>query len=258
MLAWLRKKTAAASAKPIAQTDAVTLSEVTVDRGERTVLDGISLSLNERSIGLVGDNGSGKSTLLKLLNGLLLPDAGTVNVFGHDTRQHGQFLPALAGFIFQNPDHQLIFPTVAEELAFGLEQLGQSAEEAETGARAFLRQYRVEALADKPVHCLSEGQKQFVCVLSVLIMRPRLLLLDEPFSSLDLTTRHRLLGLMQTQAERVLMVSHDLELLAGFERVIWLRDGGVHRDGVPAEVLPAYRADAMARLHAEPAWGTEQ
>ncbi|MEH0070740.1 ATP-binding cassette domain-containing protein [Pannonibacter sp. Pt2-lr] len=100
--------------------------QVSLKRGDKTVLEGLSLTLSERRIALIGLNGSGKSSFVRLLNGLLLPDSGTLQIYGADTRQARANLPRHVGFVFQNPDHQAIFPTVEEEIAFGLTQLGQS------------------------------------------------------------------------------------------------------------------------------------
>lgn len=225
-----------------AETDTVVLENVCFGFAETKVLKGISLSLNERRIGVIGSNGSGKSTLVRLLNGLNQPSSGGVCVFGLNTQLHQQFLARLVGFIFQNPDHQIIFPTVLEELAFGLEQLGHSSEAAQLGARDFLAEHGASSLAEKPVQNLSEGQKQLICILAVLIMKPRLLLLDEPFSSLDLAKRKTLLNLLNTNCERLIMVSHDLEVFSSFDRLLWIEDGRIKADGAPADVIARYKS----------------
>ncbi len=235
----------------VLETDEVILDDVSLVRGKSEVLKQISLRLNEKRIGIIGNNGSGKSSLIKLINGLNLPDKGRVEVFGYDTRRHQEYLPAKVGFIFQNPDHQIIFPTVLEELVFGLEQLGKESSDAELVARDYLRQYRCESLADRAVHTLSEGQKQLVCILAILVMQPRLLLLDEPFSSLDLPTRTRLVSLLDESVERMILVSHDLETLSGLERVIWMHEGEVHRDGSACDTLDDYREYVAKSLEKE-------
>ena len=114
---------------------------VEVRRGDRQVLSVTALRLDERRIGLIGDNGSGKSTLLRLANGLLLPTRGRIVVAGLDTARHRKEVPAKVGFIFQNPDHQLIFPTVCEEIAFGLTERGLSSPEASERALALLERH---------------------------------------------------------------------------------------------------------------------
>jgi biotin transport system ATP-binding protein len=102
----------------------IIFEQVLFRRADRQVLAIPELCLDERRIGLIGDNGSGKSTMWRLMNGLLLPTRGRVHVAGLDTVRHRKDLPAKIGFLFQNPDHQLIFPTVAEEVAFGPTECG--------------------------------------------------------------------------------------------------------------------------------------
>ena len=223
------------------------LAGVEVTRGARTVFSNLNLTLTERRIGLVGDNGSGKSTLLRLLNGLILPDAGTVMVEGLDTRRDRRKLPATVGFVFQNVDHQIIFPSVREEIAFGPIQQGTPKSEANAAADRLLARHGCAGWGDRAVSDLSEGQKQLVCILSALAAGPSVLLLDEPFSSLDLTTRLTLASRLGALDVTLVMASHDVDLFAGFDRVIWLKGGEVAADGAPDEIVPLYEADARAR-----------
>ena len=230
----------------IDRADGIRLERVSARRGGQRVLHGITLHLTERRIALIGSNGSGKSTLVRLLNGLIEPESGGVCLFGRKLGEPG-FRPARhVGFIFQNPDHQILFPTVVEELAFGLDQLGVEKRAAEAKARDLLREHKLEPLADRPVHELSEGQKQLVCILAVLLMEPALLVLDEPFSSLDLPTRARLRRFLAGRQEMQIWIGHDLESFEGFDRVVWLDAGRVAGDGPPAAVIPAYRAAVAA------------
>ena len=132
-----------------------------------------------------------------------------------------------------------------EELAFGLDQLGVPKKEASERALALLAGQGLEPLAGRAVHELSEGQKQLVCILAVLIMEPALLVLYEPFTRLELPTRRRIMEFLEGRPEMQIMISHDLEGFEGFERILWLEEGRVAGDGPPGELLPAYRA-AMA------------
>jgi len=216
-------------------------------REGRSIFASFSLDLREQRIGLIGNNGSGKSTLLRLIHGLLLPDEGSVTTHGLETRAERKTLPKLSGFLFQNPDRQIIFPTVGEELAFTLLQRGVSPAEAETRVLGVLRQYGREDWLKTPVATLSDGQKQLICLLALLIGEPKLLLLDEPFSSLDIPTRLILQEMIAKLPQQVIMTSHHLSLLSGFERIIWLDKGRLRADGSPDEVLPAYRAFAIER-----------
>ena len=220
----------------------IELRDISLKRGGEPVLSDLSLCLSQQRIGLVGDNGSGKSSLARLLNGLLAPDRGELRVYGLDGRKKRRHLPRLVGFVFQNPDHQIIFPTVEEELAFGLRQLGQSKPDARRKAAAFLAEWGRESWRNQPINELSEGQKQLVCILSVLIMQPRLLIFDEPFSSLDGLTRRALLRIIADLPQQVLMISHDLSSFDCYERLIWLHQGRVRMDGAPEQVIDAYQA----------------
>ncbi|WLD57845.1 energy-coupling factor ABC transporter ATP-binding protein [Salinispirillum sp. LH 10-3-1] len=224
----------------------VSLSGVSLKREGKTVLKDITLALAEPRIGLVGHNGSGKSSLVRLLNGLLQTDAGSIEVHGVSPKQGPEKMSAHVGFIFQNPDHQLIFPTVLEELAFGLRNQGHSRQEAELLSFDFLDRYDRAEWAERPVHSLSDGQKQLVCIFAVLLLQPKLLILDEPFSALDLPTRYQLLDLLASLPQQVIMISHELETFSDFDRILWLDHGSVRMDDTPPTVLAAYQAHARA------------
>jgi biotin transport system ATP-binding protein len=216
--------------------------KVSLARGARAVFDGFSASLHERRIGLIGNNGSGKSTLLRLAAGLLLPDSGEVLVEGLESKAHRSELPGHVGFLFQNPDHQILFPTVGEEIAFGLTEKGMKDALANEAARELLAANGCEGWEKRAVHELSEGQRQLVCLLSVIAPEPSVLLLDEPFSSLDLPTRLDLSDRIRALPQAVVMASHDFEFLSSFDRVIWLEGGRIREDGRPASVIAAYEA----------------
>jgi biotin transport system ATP-binding protein len=211
--------------------------------GQRKILDGLTLSLAEDRIGVIGLNGSGKSTFIRMLNGLRQPDAGSLKLFGADCEEAAPELPRHVGFVFQNPDHQAIFPTVEEEIAFGLTQLGVDKQEARERALEFLARHGCEALASCPIAELSEGQKQLICILAVLVMEPQLLVLDEPMTSLDALASRRIRDKILSLPQKIVMVSHDLSHFEGFDRILWLEGGHLRMDGNPYEVLSAYRQD---------------
>ncbi len=221
--------------------DGIYLQAVSASRGQHCVLRDIDLHFKENKIGLIGDNGSGKSTLARLLNGLVVADKGLISVYGFDAARQAKILPALVGFIFQNPDHQIIFPTVIEELSFGLEQLGHSAPQASQQALSVLTEHKIQDWRDLPVQHLSEGQKQLLCILAVLVMQPRMVVLDEPFSALDLPTRQQMMQVLDKFETQIVMISHDLSVFSGFDRIICLDQGVVVDDGEPAAVIANYQ-----------------
>jgi biotin transport system ATP-binding protein len=222
--------------------DVITFINVGLARGSRPLFSDLSLELKEKRIGIIGNNGSGKSSFLRLMNGLLLPDSGEVITCGLDTQRDRKKLPATVGFLFQNPDHQIVFPTVAEEIAFVLRERGSDSASARAAAVQLLAAHGHADWADRPVHQLSDGQKQLVCILAVTIGTPRVLLLDEPLSSLDLPTRRDLMMRLGMLPHMLIMASHDLELLADFDRVIWFENGSVRGDGRPDVVINGYRS----------------
>lgn len=237
---------AAGSVMISAASPLIVMDRVSLRRGSRLVFTDLSVSFSERRVGLLGDNGAGKSSFLRLINGLLLPDAGEVRVDGLVTAQARRDLPRKVGFVFQNPDHQIVFPTVLEEIAFGFRERGLRREDANTQAREALRQFRCEDWIDAAVHELSEGQKQRLCILAIVAMEPDILVLDEPFSSLDLPTRLDLTDLLMSLPQRLIIASHELKLLSLMDRVIWLSDGAIAGDGAAENIICNYRQMATS------------
>jgi biotin transport system ATP-binding protein len=229
-------------ASPYAVFDGVGLSA-----GSTPILEDLTLQLAEDRVGIIGLNGSGKSSFVRLLNGLRAPTSGHLTLFGAPSNEAELELPRHVGFVFQNPDHQAIFPTVEEEIAFGLAQLGAGKEESRSRARAFLALHRCEGLAGKPITELSGGQKQLVCILAVLVMEPRLLVLDEPMSSLDILTTARIRRKILSLPQKIVLVSHDLGQFDGFDRLLWLDEGRLRMDGRPDDVRAAFQEDVLSR-----------
>jgi biotin transport system ATP-binding protein len=226
----------------------IALDRASVTLQGRQILAPLSLTLAEARIGIIGRNGSGKTTLLRLMAGLIAASGGTVRVHGENPDDRRAMLGAI-GIVFQNPDAQILFPTVAEEIAFGLRQMGQSAAQARAAALALLAGEGRASWADAPTHTLSGGQRHYLCLLAVLAMVPKTILLDEPFAGLDMPTQIRLMRRLSALPQQIITISHDPATMAGADRVIWLEAGHVQADGPAACVLPAY-VQAMQGLGA--------
>ncbi len=212
-----------------------------VGAARREVLRDVSVTLTERRIGVVGANGSGKSTFARLLNALVVPTRGTVTVDGLDTRRDAKEVRRKVGFCFTDPDAQIVMPTVQEDVAFGLRKRLPK-DELALRVQAALEAYGLAGHADHPTHLLSGGQKQLLALASVLVTEPSVLVLDEPTTLLDLRNTRMVADTVAGLDEQVLMVTHDLDLLEGFDRVLVFDEGRLTYDGVPADALAHYRA----------------
>jgi biotin transport system ATP-binding protein len=209
--------------------------------GERTVLDGLDLRLTEHRVGVVGANGSGKSTFARLLNGLVVPITGSVLVDGLDTRTAVREVRRRVGFVFQDPDAQIVHPTVAEDAAYGLENQGVPAAERAERVAEVLERYGLAGHADHPAHLLSGGQKQLLAIAGVLVMRPARIVFDEPTTLLDLVNARRVARVIDELPQSAVVVTHDLDLLDGFDRVLVMDAGRVVEDGPAEQSVRAYR-----------------
>ncbi|MFE3195193.1 energy-coupling factor ABC transporter ATP-binding protein [Nocardia sp. NPDC059240] len=210
--------------------------------GDREVLRDLDLTLSERRIAVIGANGSGKSTFARMLNGLQIPTAGTVTVDGLDTRKQGRAVRKLVGFVFQDPDVQIVMPTVAEDLAFGLKHHGVTKSEIPDRVTQTLTEYGLAEFRDHPAHLLSGGQKQLLAIAAVLSVRPQYVVFDEPTTLLDLRNKRRISRLLQELPQQLIVISHDLDLLADFDRVLVFDEGRLIADGAPAECIARYVA----------------
>nr|WP_174844262.1 ABC transporter ATP-binding protein [Cryobacterium adonitolivorans] len=207
---------------------------------DQPVLRGIDLHLTERRIGIVGANGSGKSTLARMINGLVTPTHGTVTVNGLDVRRQAKLVRREVGFIFTNPDNQIVMPTVQEDVAFTLRRRGLDAAEIAARTAAALDRFGLTTLADRPAHRLSGGQKQLLALAAVLVAGPSIVVADEPTTLLDARNTRLITGLLVSLTQQVIVVTHDLDVLDGFDRVIVIDEGRVVADDVPAVALSAY------------------
>jgi biotin transport system ATP-binding protein len=210
--------------------------------GDRVVLEDVDLRLTEPRVGVVGANGSGKSTFARLLNGLVVPTDGQVLVDGLDTRTQVRAVRRRVGFVFQDPDAQIVHPTVAEDVGYGLENQGVPPDERAARVAEVLERYGLAGHADHPAHLLSGGQKQLLAIAGVLVMRPERIVFDEPTTLLDLVNARRVADLIAGLEQQVVVVTHQLDLLDGFDRVLVVDDGRVVEDAPPGPAVAAYRA----------------
>ncbi len=210
--------------------------------GDREVLSDINLSLIEDRIGVIGANGSGKSTLAKLLNGLVVPSTGRVLVDGMDTARDGAGVRRKVAFVFSDPDAQIVMPTVAEDVAFSLRRHGLSKQEVADRVRDILARFGLGGHPDHPAHLLSSGQKQLLALASVLVTEPEILICDEPTTLLDLRNSRQVAGVLEGLAQRVVLVTHNLELIHGWQRVLVIEQGRVVADGSAEQSIGHYEA----------------
>lgn len=203
----------------------------------RTILSNLSAKLTERRIGIIGHNGSGKSSFVKMLNGLEPCTTGQVKVGGADVSEHR----ARVGFVFQNPDNQLVMPLVEEDIAFGLKKSGLSKAEIKTRSDALLEKFNLTHLRERLTHELSGGEKQLIALIGVLIMQPAHIILDEPTTLLDLRNRAMLLSMLDKLEQQLIIVSHDLDLMAQMNRLLLIHEGRLHAEGAPTDIIQIYR-----------------
>lgn len=205
------------------------------------VLVDVNLALSDRRIGVIGANGSGKSTFARLLNGLIVPSTGTVMVGGLDTAAEGRALRKRVGFCFTDPDAQIVMPTVAEDVAFGLRRRRLSRPEVTTLVDEVLERFGLAKLGDHPAHLLSGGQKQLLALAAVLITEPELVVMDEPTTLLDLRNTQMFAGLVAELPQQVVLVTHDLDVLADFGQVLVFDGSRLVHSGAPADAIDFYR-----------------
>jgi len=221
----------------------IRFTDVGVVASDRAVLlRDVSMTLAERRVGVIGANGSGKTTLVRLVNGLTAPTTGTVTVDGVDVAADRRAVQRRVGFVFHDADHQLVYPTPAEDVALGLRARGVAKRAARDAALACLRGVSLEHKADQAVHTLSAGEKHLVALCAVLVLEPEWIILDEPTTTLDLVNRRRVTEVLMGLEQRLVIVSHDLELVRRLDRAILLDAGAVAGDGDPGEMIDRYVA----------------
>lgn len=224
--------------------EGISFADVRVFAGENLLLEVAQLQLTEQRISVIGPNGGGKSTLLQLVNGLIEPTEGYVSVGGLDTVDDGARVRKHAGYVFANPAAQLIMPTPIEDVGLSLRSQVRSAGERRQAALTCLAEMGVADLAERSSHEISAGQQQLVALATVLAIKPRILLLDEPTTLLDRINSRRFNSIVDQlcsdRAIQVVTATHDLDLAASAQRCLLIDDGQIAADGPPAEVIAEY------------------
>ncbi|MBV7516199.1 energy-coupling factor ABC transporter ATP-binding protein [Ensifer sp. ENS12] len=218
----------------------IRFTDCAVRFGERVALHPLNLTLSEKRVGIIGLNGSGKTTFARLINGLVKPSSGRVMVNGLNTVEDDRAVLSEAGFIFQNPQHQLIMPIVAEDIAFGLKNRGLSREEIDRRMQGALSRFGIEHLARRRVHELSGGETQLVAMASVVVTDPKILILDEPTNQLDLRNRRHVAETIEGLPEDTVVITHDLALVENVDRLLLFHEGRLAADGDPHETIRRY------------------
>ena len=215
------------------------IEHLTKTYGEKKAVDDLSLTIQPGELyGFIGHNGAGKTTLLLTLVGLL-SGKGKITVDGLPLNETN--LPQIRqrmGVVFQNPDDQLFLPTVYQNVAFGLENIGLSGAEVRKKADKTLERLGISYLRDRQAQRLSGGEKRMAALATVLAMEPGILLLDEPTAFLDPKARRRLIQVMDTLDQTMLVATHDLTFaLETCQRSLVLTGGAVFASGLSRELL---------------------
>lgn len=236
---------------------------------EEPVLEGLSFTVKAGEfVALVGPNGCGKSTIARLMDGLLLPKRGSVEIGGLNTSGTADLtaIHEQVGFIFQNPEDQFITTTVMDEVIFGMENIRVPRDEMYSRLLGALQAVGMEGDLDKMPHRLSGGQKQRVAIAAVLAMRPRIIIFDEATSMLDPQGRMQVLAIMHelhSQGMTIIHLTHHMEEVLTADRVLLIHQGRLAFDGDPLfffEKVPVsdyqlefpFAVRLQHALHAEP------
>ncbi|MHB9649624.1 energy-coupling factor ABC transporter ATP-binding protein [Weissella paramesenteroides] len=237
-------------------TPIISLSHVTYayPNSDVPALRDLSLTINKGEwVAIIGHNGSGKSTFAKLLNYLLAPTEGEIKV--NDvvaTEENMWTIRDMVGMVFQNPDNQFVGATVADDVAFGMENRGVPRDEMIKRVDAALAEVQMAPFADREPARLSGGQKQRVAIASVLALQPKILILDEATAMLDPTGRREMIALVHELKARmgddltVISITHDIDEAASADRVMVINDGELMETGIPEEIFA--NADQLRRF----------
>ncbi len=221
----------------------ITFDRAAANYSGRQILQPTTLTLTEKRIGIIGENGGGKSTLVRLVNGMGAVTGGTVTYEGMNVAKQAKEIRKKVGFIFSDADNQIVMPTVAEDIAFSLRKRKLSKTQRNQLVQEALEHFGLANHADTSPHLLSGGQKQLLALAAVLILNPTTIIADEPTTLLDLRNRLHIRNIFAQLEQQVIVVTHDLDFIVDFDRVIRVSAGEIVDDGEPKEVIDRYVRD---------------
>lgn len=204
------------------------------------VLQPLTVSLAEQRIGIIGSNGSGKSTTVRMINGLIEPTSGEVLYDGLSPHSDGKEIRKRVGFVFSDAESQIVMPRVADDVAFSLRRFKLPRDEVRRRVTEALDRFGLTDRAEHSPHTLSGGEKQMLALASVLVIQPDTIIADEPTTLLDLRNRRRIVRELLALPQQLIVVTHDLEMLREFERVLVIDDGSLLFDGAPSDAIAFY------------------
>lgn len=222
---------------------AIHLEGVGVRLGDTDVLQDVSLDLEARTVAVIGENGSGKSTFARLIGGLLPRTSGQLGILGLDPARRAAELRRRIAIVFSNPDAQIIMPTVAEDVAFSLRADRLRPAELEERVATAMERFGLTALAERPSHDLSGGQKQMLALCGAFVRNPELVIADEPTAYLDARNARRVADhLFEDTGHRLVLVTHDLALAARCDQAVLFAGGRLVALGAPDAIIARYEA----------------
>lgn len=207
---------------------------------DEQILAPLTVSLSEQRIGIIGSNGSGKSTTVRLINGLIEPTSGQVLYDGLTPDKHGRDIRKRVGFVFSDAESQIVMPRVSDDVAFSLRRFKLPREEVKRRVAEALERFDLADRAENSPHTLSGGEKQMLALAAVLVIEPDTIIADEPTTLLDLRNRRRIMRELMSLDQQLIVVTHDLEMLRGFDRVLVIDDGALAYDGTPDDAIAFY------------------
>lgn len=227
----------------------ISFDRASVAYDSAVVLQPQTFELTEQRIGIIGSNGSGKSTLVRLVNGLIEPTSGAVHYNGLDVSKKGRDVRRKVGFIFSDAEAQIVMPRVRDDIAFSLRRFKLPKDEVNERVDDMLQRFRLVDRAENSPHTLSGGEKQMLALAAVMVIEPETVIADEPTTLLDMRNRRRIIQELTSLEQQVIVVTHDIDMLTDFDRVLCINDGDVAFDGPPSDAI-AFYTDLMERLDA--------